>query len=106
MLLTSNVIFAQMSKVEIKTSAQCEMCKDKIEKELNLTAGIKNAVLDVNTKIVRVEFKERKIKLEEIRNIISNLGYDADDVPANAEKYKQLPKCCKKKCDIKCNGRH
>ena len=96
MFLTSNTVFAQKSKVEIQTSAQCEMCKGKIEKELVLTAGIKSADLDLETKIVTIEFKEKKINVDEIKYMISNLGYDADEVEANPEKYEQLPNCCKK----------
>ena len=106
-LMSGSSVFGQMT-AEIKTSAQCDMCKETIEKELNLTKGIKSAVLDVKTKIVTVTYKEKVITLDEIRNIISNIGYDADLVPANRKKYAKLPKCCKKPkdrgCSSKCGG--
>ena len=98
---------AQMSKVDIKTSAVCEMCKEKIENELAQTSGISSAELNVKSKILSVEFKERKITHDEICEIISNLGYDADGVKADPEKYKALPNCCKKKpCSSRCGGHH
>lgn len=95
----SNSIFSQNSKYEsiiIQTSAQCEMCKEKIEKELIFTKGIKNAEIDLTKQTLSVTFNLQKINIEEIKTIISNLGYDAEEVNANKEKYSALPNCCKK----------
>lgn len=81
--------------VKIKTSGECEMCKESIEKEVNLMKGVKSAVLDTATKILTVEYNPKKTSPEKIRTVISNLGYDADDVKANNRARRQLPDCCK-----------
>ena len=79
----------------IKTSAQCEMCKARIEKALSTQKGIKKAVLDVETKNITITYNAGKIGETELRKLISNTGYNADNVRANSEAYKKLPSCCK-----------
>ncbi len=81
-------------KVVIKTSAECEECKERIESKLNYTKGISFAELDYKTQELTVKFKSDKITLEEIKKIVSDLGYNADDVKANPEEQKKLPSCC------------
>jgi periplasmic mercuric ion binding protein len=80
----------------IMTSSECGMCKITIEDGLNYVKGISFAELDVPTKKLVVKYKVSLITLEEIRILVSNLGYDADDLEANEEAYNNLPKCCKK----------
>jgi hypothetical protein len=43
-----------------------------------------------------VTFVAERTNVENIKAAIANAGYDADDVKADAEAYKKLPKCCKK----------
>jgi hypothetical protein len=43
-----------------------------------------------------VKYLTDRTDIEQIKTAISNAGYDADDVLANAESYKRLPKACKK----------
>lgn len=85
-----------IQEVVIKTSAQCGMCKDRIEKELAFTKGVKYAVLDLETKDVTVRFSEKKTTADEIRKVLSGIGYDADSVLADPVAYEKLPACCKK----------
>jgi copper chaperone CopZ len=82
--------------LEIKTSAQCEMCKEKIETRLMETKGIKSAVLDMSVKVVSVRYNTAKTDPEKIRKVITGLGYDADEMKADESVYKTLPGCCKK----------
>ena len=58
--------------------------------------GVKSVELDDETKIVTITYKTAKTNPEKLRKAISKLGYDADDVEADAEAYAKLPKCCKK----------
>jgi len=102
-LILSFLPLAQLSaqdkgvkEVVIKTSAQCGMCKDRIESELGFTKGVKYANLDLETKEVTVRYKASKTSEENIRKAIAGVGYDADDVPADPEAYEKLPACCKK----------
>ncbi|MCU0444534.1 MAG: cation transporter [Microscillaceae bacterium] len=83
-------------EISIVTSAQCEMCKERIEKALNETPGIKMANLDLETKAIKVVYNSNKISADQIRQAIANTGYDADNVGANEKAYSTLPACCKK----------
>lgn len=85
----------KIEEVTIKTSSECNKCKERIEEKLNYTKGVTYVNLDVVTKLLNVKFKPEKITLVKIKEIISNLGYDADDIKANAENQNKLPKCCK-----------
>jgi len=93
-LLTSLAI-GQTKQVEIQTSAKCGDCKGRIENALNYTKGVKFAELDMATKKVTVKFKSSKITLDEIKEVLANTGYDADEVKAKPEAVEKLPSCCK-----------
>ncbi len=86
----------KVATIQIKTSSQCEMCKERIEKAMAYERGVKSAVLDVESKILTVTYKTRKTNPDKIRKVVSKIGYDADDVPAWKKAYDQLPACCQK----------
>lgn len=88
--------FAQSDTLKIKTSSQCEDCKQRIENKLNFTKGVKSALLDLNTKEVTVIYDKEKTNPDAIRTAITKVGYDADNMHANEKAYKKLPKCCQK----------
>ena len=83
-------------EVEILTSAVCDMCKERIEHDLAFEKGIRYVELDLETKIVTVKYNPRKTNPEKIREAISKIGYDADDIEADPKAYEKLPMCCKK----------
>lgn len=96
----SQVVFSQQAKkqtIVIQTSALCDDCKERIEGALNYTKGVKFAELDLETKKVSVQYKTKKINAQEIKSIIAKIGYDADEVKAEAEAVSKLPKCCQPK---------
>lgn len=84
------------AEVKIKTSAVCGMCKDRIEKGLAFEKGVKSSELDLETKILTVNYRPDKTNPEKLRTAVSKLGYDADKVPADEKAYAKLPACCKK----------
>jgi copper chaperone CopZ len=90
--------FAQSQKVVIKTpTVQCEMCKTKIENYLlKREPGITAVNVDFKKKTTTVTFIKDRNNIEQIKTAIANAGYDADDVTADEDAYKKLPKCCKK----------
>ncbi len=85
----------KVETVKIQTSAECNSCKERLEGKLNYTKGLKFAELDVPSKVLTVKFKTKTISLAEIKKIVSDLGYDADEVKANPAAYAVLPECCK-----------
>lgn len=98
-LLSSTITLAQDKKgtqtVKIQTTAECNDCKERLEEKLNYTKGVKYSNLDVESKVLEVKFLTKKISLEKIKKIVSELGYDADEVKANRTAYDALPQCCK-----------
>lgn len=101
MFLTAGIHAAddKFETVKIKTSSQCDECKERIEEALAFEKGVKTADLDVETKIVTVTYKKGKTSPEKIRKAISKVGYDADDVAADKKAYAKLDACCKKPDD-------
>ncbi len=91
----------KMETVEIKTSAVCDMCKDKIESTLSFEKGVKKSVLNLKTMVVKVTYDPAKTTPDALRKAISLAGYDADEVMADETAYNNLDECCKKgaKCE-------
>ncbi len=87
---------SKFEEIKIKTSAQCQMCKERIESGLSFEKGIKTAILNLEDKVLTVKFRTEKTDAEKIRKAVSKLGYDADNVAADPEAYESLPACCKK----------
>jgi copper chaperone CopZ len=98
LILAFSMLFSNdnLITVKIKTSAQCEMCQDRIQKHLIKQNGIEKAELELDSAICSVEYDPTIISLDKIREEISSIGYDADEIQANKRAYKKLPKCCKK----------
>ena len=99
----SSFSFAQVVKkggIEIATiktpTVQCEECKDRIERYLMREEGVQKVVVDYKKKITTVTYVAERTNIENVKTAIANAGYDADDVTANPDSYKMLPKCCKK----------
>ncbi|MCE7066308.1 heavy-metal-associated domain-containing protein [Dyadobacter sp. CY326] len=92
-----NIAQAEGDKeIKIKTSAICEMCKARIERNLGLSKGVKESNLDLKDKVVTVKYNPNKTTPEAIKATIMNSGYDADDQPANQKAHDKLPSCCRK----------
>ncbi len=70
------------STVDIKTSAKCNDCKVKIEKAVNDLKGVEKADLNLDTKVVTVEYNTTEVNPDKIRHAIADAGFDADDVKA------------------------
>lgn len=84
------------AEVTIQTSAKCEMCKKRIERDLSLQKGITKADLNLDNKAVTVSYNPKKTDVEKIKQAISMIGYDADEVIANEKSHNNLPECCQK----------
>ena len=87
---------AKTATIKIKTSAQCGHCEETISKALTFTKGVVAFEMNDETKVVTVTYKTKKTSPKKIREAITMVGYDADEVPANAEAYEKLSACCKK----------
>lgn len=81
----------------IKSTPMCDMCSVKIEGELGEMKGVRSVRVSIPEKTITVKYSPDRVSLDEIRNKVASLGYDADDVKADPTVYEQLPTCCKKK---------
>lgn len=87
--------FAGNDKASIKTSAQCEMCKEALEASIGKLAGVSKVLLNIDTKELLVKFDKDLVSLDDIKTEITYTGYWADDKAPNKESYTALPNCCK-----------
>ena len=95
----SDVNAQKRISLEIKVSTQCGMCKEKIEKALAYEKGVRFFNVDYKGQKLFVEYDPRRTSPDKIKQTISKLGYDADEVAADPEAYAKLPGCCKKPDD-------
>ncbi len=97
LLLPMTLLAGPSQTVKIKTSAICEMCKERIEKNLALTKGISSSDLNLEDESnITVVYNPDKIDVAKIKQVISETGYDADEVKSVKKSYDKLPNCCKK----------
>ncbi len=83
-------------EVTFKSSINCDMCKEKIEKDLPYTKGVKKVTVNVEKKEIKVVYNDEKTTETKLKTAISKIGYDADDVLANQKAHDRLAKCCQK----------
>lgn len=102
-VLISNTATAQKSNVKaiIKTTLNCDHCKEcetcglKFKTEMLKIKGVKMYELDDKAMTFTVYYNAKKTNIQTIREAISKLGYDADDVKATAQGIASLDGCCK-----------
>ena len=58
----------------------CQVCVNKIEKKLNKTEGIKNAVVNFSNLKLNVEYDENQIGVNDIIEIVKKLGYEIEEI--------------------------
>jgi copper chaperone CopZ len=55
-----NAYSQDMASIDIKTSSQCEMCKDKLESGIGIEPGVKEVNLNLDTKVLTVKYNNKK----------------------------------------------
>jgi mercuric ion binding protein len=86
-----------LQTAKIKTpNVLCEQCKMRLTSYLDRYDGIQYLNINIRKGEILVKYLTDRIDIEQIKTAISNAGYDADDVLANPDAYKRLPKTCKK----------
>lgn len=98
-LLICSISFAQQKttdKAEIKTQGLwCDACKERVEQALFKQYGIISYKVDIKKKTVTVSWITDRTDIEQIKTMIANAGFDADDVTKEEDAFKRLPPCCK-----------
>lgn len=86
----------KVDTVEIKTSAVCKMCKERLEHDMAFEKGVKSVELDNETKVLTITYKTNKTNKEELKKAVTKIGYDADEMVADQKAHDRLPDCCQK----------
>ena len=84
----------QIDEINIPT-AQCNMCVANIENALNGIDGILKYNVELETYRVRVQYNSDKLTLQNIEQLISKAGYQANNSPADVDAYFKLAMCCR-----------
>ena len=84
----------QIDEINIPT-AQCNMCVANIENALNEIDGILKYKVELETYRVKVKYNTDKLSLQNIEQLISKAGYQANNSPADVDAYNKLAICCR-----------
>ena len=90
-------VFAQKAETQtitIQTNGTCEHCKKVMMENVPQWKGVEKCSYDLKTAKLTITYQPQKTSPETLRTAISQLGYDADNVKADAEARAKLPSCC------------
>ena len=93
-IISRNVPNHSLQEITIPT-AQCGMCVARIDKALNGVDGILKYKVELKSYKVKVKYNADKISLQSIEQLISKVGYQANNLPADVDAYNKLSMCCK-----------
>ncbi len=80
----------------VKTYAKCDACKYFLENSLPSKKGIVFAELDLHRETLMIKYDQTLVSTTEIKQLISDKGFWADDLKPDVVLEKQLPSCCVK----------
>lgn len=98
-LLSVNYSFGQgkISKyvtTEFEVAGVCNMCKERIEGSLDVV-GVKSANWDKETGIIKIVYHSKKLKEDNLHELIAAVGYRTEKLEADKKAYEALPECCR-----------
>jgi len=88
---------ANAQKVEtlkFEVGGVCDMCKDRIEKALDVK-GVKSAVYTLENHQVEIVYNKKKLSENQLHQIIADAGHDTCKITASDEAYSKIHECCK-----------
>lgn len=74
---------------------QCDSCGANIYNAIHENRGIRKVKINPEENTITVTYKPSKISPEEIKKAITEIGFDADEMKADATAYSKLDTCCK-----------
>ena len=112
--------FAQKASTEtvvIQTNGVCQKCADRFNENVPYFKGVKTYSYDMKTAKLTINYDAQKTNPDQLRKEISKLGFNADNVKADASARANLPACCRgekscgsneqaeaHKCNHQCQG--
>lgn len=89
------------ASISFKVNGTCEMCKERIEKALDVK-GVRKAVWNPSSETVTVSYNPRKLEEIQLHNLCAIAGHDTEKVKASEQAYADLPECCQYRSGAKC----
>ncbi|MBX2954013.1 MAG: heavy-metal-associated domain-containing protein [Leadbetterella sp.] len=83
-------------EVSFASSVKCGMCKKTVESNLGKEKGVQAVNVDLKDHTINVVYNPKKVSKDELKDKISKIGYDADEVVADQKAHDALPGCCQK----------
>ena len=80
--------------VTIQTNGTCAQCKKIMMENVPQWQGVKECTYDMQSAKVTITYDSKTTSADKLREGISKLGYNADNVKADPEARAKLPKCC------------
>ena len=93
LLVTLNS-FSQTKSAKIVVDGVCMMCEERIEKKAIDVKGIKLADWNLDNRVLKVVYNEKKITINEIHEFLGSIGHDTEKKIASDEAYSLLDPCC------------
>lgn len=86
----------KVETIEIQSSVVCGMCEERVIENMAFEKGVKDVKVDLEKKVITITYKTSKTDKKTLKEAITKIGYDADELEADPEAYAKLPACCKK----------
>lgn len=83
-----------IQKVTIQTNGVCEKCEKLFKENVPYFKGVKDYAYDAKTAKMTITYDSKKTSPDQLRQQISKLGYNADNVKADPAARAKLPACC------------
>lgn len=86
----------EVKTIEFKVQGNCDQCKKRIENAAFIK-GVKNAVWNADTKVLKVTYRADKVNEQQINDAVAKSGHETELSKASGAAYSELPTCCKYK---------
>ena len=90
--------------VTIQTNGVCQKCADKFKENVPYFKGVKSYNYDMKTAKLTINYDAKKTNPDQLRQEVSKLGYNADNVKADPAARAKLPACCRVEKSSGCCG--
>jgi copper chaperone CopZ len=89
--------------LKMKVEMSCANCQAKIQKGLNKSKGVENAIADLETKTVTITYNPEKTNKDKLVKVVEDLGYRTEFTAKDSKighecSEKGEMKDCSKKC--------
>lgn len=85
----------KFAQLDIHSSVVCDQCKHILEEELIYEKGVQSVNVDVDAKVIHIQYRAKKNDPDKLRQAVAKVGYDADSVKADPKAQSELPFCCR-----------